>query len=402
MAHPPCAFDTVAVMTTVEGPPMVPGDVVRGQQAGCLAGRLPQTAAERSFDSSLTSSTDDGVGRQHATMQARVVCGQQDGMTAAATLPGVGSNPSLVEQVLVGRVLEACLPTDASCVVPEASRHPVLPRPEVPPDEQPVRRATALGSERIAPPPRSRPAIVDGAATGADETPAPIDTPPAGATVTTVGDGDAARRAGLAAGFARLRQQLQAGAAEALTAPAGCRRTMRETGGAGRADPVLRQAILTPAMAASEPAGAFSAALPATPGTCGSMGAGEAQPASTASSPPKGRGRAVSLAGMLALCPAALALGSEGGGHGLPRSAREAREMAARIGRALALPGDVMAEGEGRFGPAGLLAVLAALLQRAAQVANPGGYLRTLIRRAADGRFRPSDLAETLLCRAPA
>lgn len=50
-----------------------------------------------------------------------------------------------------------------------------------------------------------------------------------------------------------------------------------------------------------------------------------------------------------------------------------------------------------RFGPAGAAITLAAVVQRAASIRNPGAYLRSLLQAHASGRFVPSRLIHALL-----
>lgn len=63
---------------------------------------------------------------------------------------------------------------------------------------------------------------------------------------------------------------------------------------------------------------------------------------------------------------------------------------------------DAWLEAKAQLGPETAAIVLAALLQRFDQLKSPGGYLRSLVRKAADGAFSPGPMVMALLRKEPA
>ncbi|MFN3615594.1 MAG: plasmid replication protein RepC, partial [Rubrimonas sp.] len=82
--------------------------------------------------------------------------------------------------------------------------------------------------------------------------------------------------------------------------------------------------------------------------------------------------------------------------HGI-RSWRDLIATAETLRPCLGISPDGWAEAQRVMGPAVAAVVLAAILQRADRIDRPGGYLRALTARAADGGFSPGPMVMALL-----
>lgn len=72
-------------------------------------------------------------------------------------------------------------------------------------------------------------------------------------------------------------------------------------------------------------------------------------------------------------------------------------QAAARVRPMMGISRDAWDDARAVMGDAQAAMVLAAVLQRSARIRSPGGYLRHLTRRAAEGRFRPAGMILSLL-----
>lgn len=70
---------------------------------------------------------------------------------------------------------------------------------------------------------------------------------------------------------------------------------------------------------------------------------------------------------------------------------------AARVRQMMGISRSAWDDAIGAMGPAAAAVTLAAILQRFYAIRNPGGYLRALTRRAAEGRFWPGPMIGALL-----
>ncbi|GAA0305694.1 plasmid replication protein RepC [Rhodovulum strictum] len=80
-----------------------------------------------------------------------------------------------------------------------------------------------------------------------------------------------------------------------------------------------------------------------------------------------------------------------------PRHWHELVALAGHVRGMMGVTPDAWAEAQRKMGPEAAAVTLAAILQRVSDIQSPGGYLRSLSRKAADGQFSPGPMVMALL-----
>jgi replication initiation protein RepC len=80
-----------------------------------------------------------------------------------------------------------------------------------------------------------------------------------------------------------------------------------------------------------------------------------------------------------------------------PRRWRDLVALSGTVRTMMGIGNEVWADAQRDMGPESAAATVAAILQRISEIKSPGGYLRTLSRKAAQGRFSPAPMVLALL-----